>query len=349
MRSWRLWRFGLATFMVLCGITGPVFAQGLRGSGEVIQAITPTETSGLESLLHVIRPEGSFDPDAVQQMAETREVRSSVVELAAEVLRHFPPSEFDYVSLGRSPAPVAIAMEEILRARGATAEIRELPLSGLRHDDFMFEAEWYRKTLRTHFEKYFFNGVSPTGRKVLVLDYVQKGGTLNTFASIVAMGEKEGWIQRETHILGLLNPQVDPRSLWLTVYSKNRDSFPQSRWHSMMLPHTMWPYFYYNSFKHLALYEGFAFRNREYEESVKTHRWGTGMPGRNRNRNEDRRELPEPTAPDVKRTERRSIFAFWNRGRTERGAYAEHMQRFLTPELVQGSAIKVCGRVHRLD
>lgn len=341
-----MWRSLVPLLLTLLLTVPSVQAQNeLRGSGDVIPSFTPSDADELERLARFIHPNG-FDIDRVHETAESPAVRRTLVELAAEVLRHFPPSEFDYVSLGRSPAPVAIVIEEILRERGSQARLIELPMSGLRHDDMSFEPEWYRKALRAHFEKFFFQGPSESGRKVLILDYVQRGGTLSNFASILAYGQEEGWIQREVHILALLNPNVDPRALWLQVYSKNRDRFPQSRWHAMALPQTMWPYFIYNSWKHLAKFDGWNFRDLGYEENVKSQRWGTAMPGSNRR---VRREIPEPRVPSPRLTERRSIWKFWNNDRTERETFAEEVRPFLDSRVVHGGSIKICGRVHRTD
>lgn len=321
--------------------------DGLRGSGEVIEAYTPTDQAQLERLFQFIRPDG-FDIDRVHQVSDSTEVRHAMIELAGEILRHFPPSDYDYVSLGRSAAAVAVILEEILRARGSGASVHELPLSGLRHD--MFEAEWYRENLREHFRRFFPEARGSEGRKVLVLDYVQKGGTLNKFASILELGEREGWISRETHVLGLLNPAVDPRALWLATFSQTSGRFPQSRWHSLKLPQSLWPYFFYSSWKHLAIYEGWEFRDRMYEENVKSDRWrGTSMPGSGRR---DRRPLPEPRLTAPRRTEQRPLWRkvqFWSSPKTEREIFADEIRDLLRTEDLFRPAIRICGRVHRAD
>lgn len=339
----------LAILILVIGFSHCGLAQGLRGSGEILHAYTPAELPALERLQAQIR-NGSYDPDLVQQAAETKIVKRALIELTTEILKHFPPSEYDYVSLGRSPSAISIALKQILQLRASMAEVIELPLSGLRHGHF--EASWYRETLKKHFAKYFYPGASPSGRKVLVLDFVQKGGTIGNFANILEFGKSEGWIRREVHVLGLLNPAVDPRTLWLDTYNATNGKFPQAQWHSQVLPAVLWPYFYYSSFKHLAQYDGWELRSPEFEEAVKWANSGRGGSPRWDRSQPAPEPIAEPRTSSPQSNERKSIpsvLKFWQAAPSERSAYADQLRALIRADQVFAAAIKSCRRVHRAD
>lgn len=92
-------------------------------------------------------------------------------ELAGEVMRRYPPDQYYYVGLGRSPA----GLMKMLEARGAGG--KNIPLSKMGHIR-AFDQTKLRNFLFHHFDRTLPNAAALAGRKMVIIDWANKGGTL---------------------------------------------------------------------------------------------------------------------------------------------------------------------------
>jgi len=106
---------------------------------------------------------------AISEESDYREIRN----LSLRLVEKFPPAEYHYVGVGRSPAPVMAFLRE---AGMATTTI---PLSGLRKAG---QVEKIRADLpgflAEHFEQYLPSEKKIRGKKILLIDYASEGNTI---------------------------------------------------------------------------------------------------------------------------------------------------------------------------
>ena len=92
--------------------------------------------------------------------------------LALELLRRYPPSEYFYLGLGRSPAPLMAFLE------AAGLDYRTLPLSKLKGALQEFPERHVQQQLRPHLAAYLPEAGAVAGRRLLLVDFVFNGPTL---------------------------------------------------------------------------------------------------------------------------------------------------------------------------
>lgn len=106
-----------------------------------------------------------------------------IVEVSEQIVKNFPPEEYFYVGLGRSPTPI-MAYLEIFHPNN----VRNVPISAMksrlndrfgRTDPLSAEAE---ARLNKHFDRFFGNPADFRGKKIVLIDFVNKGdGLMSTF------------------------------------------------------------------------------------------------------------------------------------------------------------------------
>lgn len=199
----------------------------------------------------------------------SKEVEVSLLEMAAFIIERFPPDQYDYVSLGRSCAGLAVAMDVLLEKRQSGARVFEFPISGLSRG--YFRPQWYKENLKQQFNN-FFSGFRQDS-KILVMDAVFHGGTLYAFAEILKLAKEEAWIpaEKDVHLLSLFDPRANEALIqqWLEN-TLGRDSVVQ-KWTRMKLPKPLSPFFFYSAFDSLAHYSSWYFRDPVYEEAAQTY------------------------------------------------------------------------------
>lgn len=92
-----------------------------------------------------------------------------VRDISIDLFKQYPPGEYHYVIIGRSPTPFAMFFENL-----GLASVSQIPLSGMRRIEYPDSPNFtpkMRKRLHKHLDKYFPSEHRLNGRKVLVLDY----------------------------------------------------------------------------------------------------------------------------------------------------------------------------------
>ncbi|WP_346074163.1 hypothetical protein, partial [Saccharopolyspora thermophila] len=121
---------------------------------------------------------------AQHHLAEQRGLAIAINNLTDHVVAEYPPDQYTYVGIGRSPAPLIAA----LQARGHNAVSIPMsdfwaapPQDSILHDTFAFfeinePTLWQETVLEEHFDE--FLGDLPADRDVLLLDYSVSGFSL---------------------------------------------------------------------------------------------------------------------------------------------------------------------------
>lgn len=329
-------------------------AQRAVSSSEVkglaLEAPVLSREAEIQSLLNEAHhPVNGLRPDSLELSTESAPMVSAMDELARMILRYFPASEYDYVSLGRSGAAISLALDAILRAQSSQATVSEFPMSKLR--DGQFRARWYEQSLREHFQKYFKAGdgiaAASKSKKILILDFVQRGGSIYHFVDILLLAKKKAWITRDVHILGLLNPALTDRTIWLGISAESEGLFPRSNWHSLILPKVLHPFFYYSSAKNLAEFNGWLFRDSGYEQRMISY-------DANILRHRQVLQPTEPAYEEPLRNERRSLLRNLVNlggvfGPTLREDYRSLLKAALRPGSLFAPSFKTCLSIHHAD
>jgi hypothetical protein len=150
--------------------------------------------------------------------------------LAKEILRRFPPREYFYIGLGRSPTPVIAYLSQLNREtallEGLDRIVINLPLSGFRPmlrslfsraNPHKLEAALSKtqlSELHRHFDR-FLPKISQLGlRKVLLIDYTQTARAL-----IAAAEHLQEYFNSKAGMLGSA-PAVVPLALCVQEYQK---------------------------------------------------------------------------------------------------------------------------------
>jgi hypothetical protein len=101
---------------------------------------------------------------------------------AFEIVSRFPPSQYVYVPVGSSPAPMTALLVDL-----SQADVFDLPVSGLRRVQFGNSMEGLeerlnqggRDALRERFADFLPSERLRSGRALLLIDYVNSGDTLS--------------------------------------------------------------------------------------------------------------------------------------------------------------------------
>lgn len=96
------------------------------------------------------------------------EALRQIRDVADEILKRFPPQEYAYVGVGRSPS----ALMAFMKALGLE-QIFNVPLTGVRGANVLSEED--RELLFQHFDLFAPNSRRSHLRKVVLIDYVQSG------------------------------------------------------------------------------------------------------------------------------------------------------------------------------
>lgn len=118
----------------------------------------------------------SAPPDDLWLYQVTHAEYEQIRELCAQIMAKYPPDEYLYVGLGRSPTPLIAYFQEFLGKNHAL----HLPIGGLNYTDA--EDLWNKPSTRSlvvkHFDAFFPKPHVIKGRKLLVLDYASSGRSL---------------------------------------------------------------------------------------------------------------------------------------------------------------------------
>lgn len=108
------------------------------------------------------------------RLEEFREIQTA----SLEILARFPPNRFHYVAIGRSPTPITAYLRQI------GIESSTVPISSLRYQDFPFSPE-AKAQLLEHFQNFLPVPGTLEGKKLLVIDYADYGGTIERAVSLI--------------------------------------------------------------------------------------------------------------------------------------------------------------------
>ncbi len=97
----------------------------------------------------------------------------SVKEINLEILEKYPPNEYFYLGVGRSPVPIIALFQEIHPDIAST-----VPLSSMGNFNSNNQ-EKVQKKLFQHFRKYFPSKKLLAGRKILLIDMTTSGKSFN--------------------------------------------------------------------------------------------------------------------------------------------------------------------------
>lgn len=118
---------------------------------------------------------------AVFNSEEYLDLKKMVTELKAR----FPPDQYFYVGIGRSPTAVIAFLQNL----GITDAIN-LPISGFYGERMKPETRtsppnWFRQILYRHFSRFLPSIVHLAGRKLLLIDFAVRGRTLTNVTDAV--------------------------------------------------------------------------------------------------------------------------------------------------------------------
>jgi hypothetical protein len=140
------------------------------------------------SSFSVVHGQGMFGPeidyaDTFLAVADYDATKAAVLEL----FKRFPPSQFEYVGVGKSPTPVIALIKAILGEQRA----HSLPLSnmgGFKPNglDRFGEPEAYTDSLvtrlRSHFDHFLPKPENLNGKGVVIIDFAERGDSLENSA-----------------------------------------------------------------------------------------------------------------------------------------------------------------------
>lgn len=122
-------------------------------------------------------------------------------KIGLEIIQRYPPEEYFYVGVGRSPTPVIAFLQEYLPAHSAS----NLPFGGVTADDHLWvftqkdgrdHIDWEKgwgPNMDHHFKKFLPTPDQLGGRKILLVDYIVNGHSLSLAKRIVEVFlKKEG-------------------------------------------------------------------------------------------------------------------------------------------------------------
>lgn len=212
-----------------------------------------------------------------ENMARHHLAQENLLILAELLLQLYPPHEYDYVSLGRSGAGLALALEAVLaelsmaQPESSRAIVRELPFSGLRIES-PFQIDWYQEPLREHFRR-FLGDLSDRGRQIVIFDFAKSGATMTKFTRILEFAQKQEWVGDNIHLLALRHPSLSEKRLWQGIRFANEGHFPRAQWRSLELSPLLANIFLYSAFKDYADYRSWKFRDPDFEEQMHDYKY----------------------------------------------------------------------------
>jgi hypothetical protein len=167
---------------------------------------------------------------------------SEIRDLSLSILQRYPPSEYWYVGIGRSPTPIMRFFEEM-----GVQTVSQMPLSGM--SDFpkkgpMSEAD-QRARLWSHFERW----LPSKAKKILVIDYTAGGGGLTH-----TKNELEGYFENRRK-RGL--PASEFRTLALSETDWAKQAGKSGGIDSLVISSRLESAFRYSSFEKWAKYGPF--------------------------------------------------------------------------------------------
>ncbi|OFZ84421.1 MAG: hypothetical protein A2603_03210 [Bdellovibrionales bacterium RIFOXYD1_FULL_55_31] len=171
-----------------------------------------------------------LNPFLAKSYDETRDV-------ALHILERFPPDQYWYVGLGRSPTPIT-AFLELLGVDGITT----LPLSGMKSFDGykdLPKAE-LRSRLYSHFDSWLPSAMDLDNRKLLLIDYASTGEGL-----VTAMREARSFAE-------LHRPGTEIVSLGLFRMEKTKEALLANQIIPLQVPEAMGDAMVYSAFDKVA-------------------------------------------------------------------------------------------------
>ncbi len=122
-----------------------------------------------------------------------------VRDLVLLILEKYPPAEFYYVALGRSPTPLTAFLEAC-----GVGEVATVPLSKLKYADFPSqEVNAKRAYVQKHTMKHIPVEPLKTGKKLLVIDFVDFGESLFIGRNVIENALRSHNFSNEVKAVGL--------------------------------------------------------------------------------------------------------------------------------------------------
>lgn len=98
--------------------------------------------------------------------------------VSEEILKKFPPENYYYVGIGRSPTPILAYLNQL------EVKFSIVPISSLRYEPFPFKPT-SEEILKNHFKKFLPTLDNLKGKKILVMDYSDLGGTIERAHAVI--------------------------------------------------------------------------------------------------------------------------------------------------------------------
>jgi hypothetical protein len=117
-----------------------------------------------------------------------------------EILEKFPPDQYWYVGIGRSPTPVLRFFEELGVSNQTTIPLSNVSTARQSLGDAFF------KRLSEHLSRFLPSAYQLADRKLLVIDFQSSGITLELVAESMTHITKDGMSAIKVAVLSIYNP-----------------------------------------------------------------------------------------------------------------------------------------------
>lgn len=140
-----------------------------------------------------------MEPEDAPFLALSPQSLQELDQLALEILRQYPPLEYDYMALGTSPSLLAEVLKRRIQTLGDDTNILWFPLSLPRGPLTAPQLE----NLDQHLQARIIRKERLTKRPLVVIDFVVTGKTLHGFGELASHWQKNGLMTRPVHIAAI--------------------------------------------------------------------------------------------------------------------------------------------------
>jgi hypothetical protein len=191
----------MRALLVMLGLLLATAAQAAPGSFTLPEKKATPLGPGALITLQVTDKQRTYQRGFLDQ-TQYQQIRDGALRL----IKRFPPKRYFYVTIGRSPTPVAAFLDNL----GAEGDVHvNLPASNLRQGQIEgFEKAWFK-----HLDRFLPAHVLEGEQKIVLVDRSTTGATLTKVKQIFEQYLEHKGIEKSVRVVAFARRQVKIRSI----------------------------------------------------------------------------------------------------------------------------------------